>query len=162
MTAREVLNTVLPAIGKTQADVAASIEWTPQQLSQKLTRCSLRTDEFLEIMEANGIEVMFKIKETGEVLEVKLNGHGRRLKGMSDRVKYDTAAAGALSNTFYADGENEYDEKGEAQELYVDTQGRYFIAEYHADDPSKDQITAIPASVAEAFIAKYGTTIEKK
>ena len=35
MTSKQVLNSVLPAIGKTQAEAAAELGWTPQQISQK-------------------------------------------------------------------------------------------------------------------------------
>ena len=82
MKVKEVFNSVLPAIGKTQAEAAANIGWKPQQISQKMTRDSLRAAEFLQIMEANGVEVLFRIKETGETIPVRRDGHGRRLKGM--------------------------------------------------------------------------------
>lgn len=161
MNTREVLNAVLPAIGKTQADMAASIGKTPQQLSQRMVCKTLRTDDFLEAMENLGIEVIFKVKETGEIVKFRKKGHGRRLKGMADHVRIDTAAADALSNSFYADGVNEYDSNGEAQELYVDTEGKYFMAEYNAIDPAKDRIRSVPAHIAAAFIEKFGTEIEK-
>ena len=162
MTVREVFNTVLPALGLTQAEAVAKIGWTPQKMSQKNTRDTLRANDFLRILEVNGVEVLFKIKETGETLTVQLSGHGHRMRGMADRVIYDTAASGALSNSFYADGVNEYDENGEAQELYVDRQGRYFIAEYNVNNPDKERICSIPANIAKAFIEKYGTDIEKQ
>ena len=162
MTVREVFNTVLPALGITQAEAVAKIGWTPQQMSQKNKRDSLRASEFFRIMEANGVEILFRIKGEEEFLNVLLSGHGHRIKGMADHVNYDTAAAGAISNSFYADGINEYDENGEAQELYIDQQGRYFIAEYNIKDPDRERVRAIPASVAVAFIEKYGTEIEKK
>lgn len=162
MTVREVLNTVLPAVGMNQADAAEKLGWKPQQMSQKLVRDSLRASELFKLMDAIGVEIVFKLKETGEALNIRLVGHGHRMKGMADRVIYDTAASGALSNSFYADGVNEYDENGEAQELYIDQQGRYFFAEYNAADPGKEKIRATQASVAAAFIEKYGTDIEKQ
>lgn len=161
MNTREVLNAVLPAIGKTQADMAVSIGKTPQQLSQRMVHNTLRADDLLCAMEKLGVEVMFKVKETGEIVKIRRTGHGRRLKGMADRVKYDTASADALSNSFYADGVNEYDTNGEGQELYVDADGRYFMAEYNSVDPTKDRIRSVPASMAAAFIEKFGTEIEK-
>lgn len=165
MTVREVFNAVLPAIGRTYSEAAAKIGWSRQQMSQKMARDSLRARDLLKIMEANGVEVCFRIKETGEIIQLfqcKVPGHGRRIKGMSHKVKYDTEKANALSNTFYADGKNEYDENGEAQELYVDANGRYFLAIYHKDAPQEDFINAIPGSIAAAFVEKYGVEIEKK
>lgn len=162
MNTREVLNAVLPAIGKTQADMAYAIGKTPQQLSQRMVHNTFRSDDLLKAMEKLGIEVLFKVSETGEIVKVRNAGHGRRLKGMADRIRFDTATADAISNSFYADGENEYDDNGEAQELYVDSEGRYFMAEYNANDSTKDRIRSVPASMAAAFIEKFGTDIEKK
>lgn len=161
MNVREVLNTVMAATGKSQAEIAASIEKSPQQLSQKMVRNSLRAEEMLEILDANGIEMLLKITETGEIIPVMKKGHGHRIKGMADRVIYDTGVSSAISNSFYADGVNEYDENGEAQELYVDQQGRYFIAEYNVRNPEKERVRAIPESIALAFKEKYGIEIEK-
>ena len=159
MTSKQVLNSVLPAIGKTQAEAAAELGWTPQQISQKISRDSLKVSDLLKLLEANGVEIVFRNKKTGELIETRIPGHGRRVKGMSDGVRYDTAASNALSNSFFADGVNEYDENGEAQELYVDLSGRYFFAEY---SPKGSRVRAVPASIAAAFIEKYGTDIEKK
>ena len=161
MTTREVLSAILLTAGKSQADVAAMMGWSPQSLSQRLVRDTLRSDDFLKIVELLGIEVTFTVKDSGKIVKIRNAGHGRRLRKMSDRVIFDTTRADAISNSFYADGTNEYDENGEAQELYIDDEGRYFVAEYHTD-ASKDKIRAVPASLAVAFIEKYGTTIEKK
>ena len=162
MTVKEIFDAVLPALGKSQAAVATSIGWSPQQLSQKLVRNSLRACELIDIFDANGIDLSLTIRDSGEPIVIRRSGYGRRLKKMCDRVRFDTQAAEALSNSFYADGENEYDANGEAQELYVDADGRYFIAEYFRDDPSRDKIRSVPAAVATAFIEKYGTDIHKK
>lgn len=162
MTVREVIKTVLIHCGISQAKFVERIGWSQQLISQRLARNSLRAAEMFRLMEASGIEILFRDKETGEILEILTSGHGHRLKGMSDSVKYDTEAAKALSNSFYADGENEYDENGQAQELYVDTKGRYFLANYDANDRKNEKITAIPKSVADAFREKYGPVIEKK
>ena len=160
MTVRDVLDSVLPVIGKNRQEAVESLGWTKQKLSSKVVRGSLRASELLDILEANGIEPLFKVRETGEIISVRITGHGRRLKGLSDGVKYDTGKANAISSTFYADGVNEYDSNGEAQELYIDQEGRYFFAEYNQKDPSKERVRSIPGSIAAAFIEKYGTEIK--
>ena len=159
MTVREVFDSVLPAVGKNHETAVAPLGWTKQKISSKMVRNSLKAAELLDILEANGIEPLFRVKETGEIITVRIPGHGRRVRGVSDGVKYDTGKSSAISGTFYADGVHEYDDNGEAQELYIDQQGRYFFAEYNRTDPSKDRVRSVPGGVAAAFIEKYGTEI---
>ena len=162
VTAKDVLNTLLPVLGFTQKDAAESIGWTKMHLGSKLTRDTLRVCEFLRILDAVGVEIAFRRKDTGEIIKTIRRGHGHPIKGMADGVIYNTAVSVALSNTFYADGVNEYDANGQAQELYIDQEDRYFIAEYNINDPKKERVIAASTYVAEAFIEKFGTTIEKK
>lgn len=110
----------------------------------------------------NSIEnwIKFGMRKTGEILKPHVSGHGRRLCGNCDKITFDTAAAEAISNSFYEDGVNEFNADGEAAELYVDSEGRYFMAEYHTDT-SKDRLRTVQSSVAAAFVEKYGTQIEK-
>lgn len=162
MTAKELLNGLLPVLEITQTEAAARVGWGKMKLSSKLTKDSLRVSDFMDILDACGVEVVFKKKETGEEIMLRKSGHGHRMKGMADGVIFNTALSTALSNTFYADGENEYDQNGEAQELYIDQEGRYFIAEYNCKDPKKERIVSASHFVAAAFIEKYGTEIEKK
>lgn len=160
MTSKEVLAAALRDTGKTQAEAAAKIGWVPQQLSARLTRNSLRADELLDLLDGLGVELTLTVRETGKVIRSHIQGAGRRVKGMVDRVTYDTAASDALSNNFYADGVNEYTD-GKALELYVDKEGRYFFAEYSSWEGVKDRITPVTAETAAAFIEKYGTELDK-
>lgn len=162
MTAKEILAAALDAIGITQATAAKNYGWSAQQLSQRIVRGSLRTDEFLGLLDSMGVDITFTVRETGEKLKPHISGHGRRVKGVSDGVQYDTEYAEALSNSFYADGVNEYNENGEALELYLDKEGRYFMAEYSNAEGTRDRVRSVPAEMAAAFIEKYGTVIEKK
>lgn len=162
MTAKEVLTSLLAALGVTQKEAADRIGTTKMNLGAKLARDSLRVSEFFQILDAVGVEVVFRKKDTGEFIRPMKKGHGHPIRAMADGVIYNTALSCALSNTFYADGVNEYDQNGEAQELYIDHEGRYFIAEYNCRDPKKERVISASAHVAEAFIAKFGTSIEKK
>lgn len=161
MTSREALSVALKGTGKTQAEAAVKMGWVPQQLSARLMRESLRADEFLEIMDAIGVDVVLKVRDTGEVLRAHTAGAGRRVRMMVNRVIYDTEAADALANNFYADGVNEYND-GKAMELYIDREGRYFFAEYTNWEGVKDRITPVAAPDAAAFIERYGTELHKK
>ncbi len=158
MTAKDVVVTALARTGHTQESGAKLIGWGGQQISQRLQRNSMRADEFLTLLDAIGVDVTFTVRKTGDVLRGQTSGHGRRVKGTSDKVLYDTGTSYAIANSFFEDGEHEYKD-GEACELYVDKRGRYFMAEYRED--GKDRVRSVSASVAAAFIEKYGTVIEK-
>ena len=159
MTSKEILSAALKAVDKTQAESAGFIGYNAQQLSSRLVRNSLRADEFLTLLDKIGIDVTFTVRETGAPLKEHIRGAGRRLRKMVNKVIYDTAASDAISNSFYADGVNEYKD-GWAIELYVDAEGRYFFAKY-SEDGSGDHIVTALAEEAATFIGKYGTEIQK-
>jgi len=161
MTSKELLTAAFKATNTAQGDGAKKIGWTKQQLSSKLVRNSLRADEFLAILDAIGVDIEFKVRETGQPVTARIPGAGRRVRRMVDKVIYDTAAADALANNFYADGVNEYVD-GRAMELYIDKEGRYFFAEYSEWEGTKDRITPVTANAAATFIEKYGTEIHKE
>lgn len=160
LTTREILDSAFKSLGITQKDAARAIGCSAQSLGQKLIRGSLRSDDFLRLLDTIGIDVTFTNRNQGRDLTAHVTGHGRRVRGMSDGVQYDTAMSEALSNNFYEDGEHEYQPDGTAIELYVDSNGRYFAAEY--TEEGKDRVRSVPSSMALAFIEKYGTDIEKK
>lgn len=162
MTAKEIISAALDTIGITQATAAKNYGWSAQQLSQRIVRGSLRVDEFIGLMDSMGIDITFTVRETGKTIKPHISGHGRRVKGVSDGIQYDTEYAEALANSFYADGVNEYSDSGEAFELYIDRDGRYFMAEYSNAEGGRDRVRSVPAEMAAAFIEKYGTVIEKK
>ena len=160
MTSREILDAALAKTKHTQAWLARQMEWTPQNFNLRLNRNSIRADEFLALLDVLGVEVTFAMRGNGEILKPHVRGHGRRLCGNCDKITFDTSASEAISNSFYEDGVNEFNADGEAAELYIDSEGRYFMAEYHTD-PSKDRLRTVQSSVAAAFVEKYGAEIEK-
>jgi len=131
MTSRELMDAALAKTKNSQAWLARQMGWTPQNFNLRLNRNSIRADEFLALMDVLGVDVTFTMRKTGEILKPHVSGHGRRLCGNCDKITFDTAAAEAISNSFYEDGVNEFNADGEAAELYVDSEGRYFMAEYH-------------------------------
>lgn len=156
MKSIEALKTVMECTNNTQSTAAPLVGWTKQQLNSRMVRGDMKTDEWLALIEAMGVEVVLVNKETGKPIKplVRSKGVGPRAKGMSERVKYDTEKADALANSFYLDGENMYTD-GKAEELYIDEEGRYFLVTYTDDDKSK--IHHVTGNVAKAFIEKYGS-----
>lgn len=161
MTAKEILTAALKDTEMTQAEAARECGWTPQQLSGKLMRGSLRADEFLELMDSIGIDIEYRVRSSGKKVRARATGYGCRVRGMVDRVIYDTGNSEVLANNFWADGENEYN-AGKALELYIDKEGRYFFAEYSSWEGAKNRICPVSAEDAAAFIEKYGTDIFRK
>lgn len=160
MKSKDVISAALKEIGISQAESAKSIDWSPQRLSRKIVEGTLRADDFLRLMDAIGVDVEFKARESGKVIKARIAGAGRRVRCMVNKVIYDTAISDAISNSFYADGVNEYTD-GRARELYVDKEGRFFFAEYSTWEGQKDLIIPVGSDEAAAFIEKYGRTIFK-
>ena len=154
MKSRDALDAALRATGKTQAEAATRVGWVPQQLNNRLQRNSLKADEFLEVLEGLGVEVVLMVKDTGKV--ISLATPKRKVKKMVKGVIYNNAAATPVANSFYADGVNEYGEDGYATELYVDKEERYFFVDYHKDDPKMDEVRVMPKSSVDDFVEKYG------
>lgn len=160
MKSKDVISAALKEIGISQAEGAKRIDWSPQQLCNKVVAGTLRADDFLRLMDAIGVDVEFKVRDTGNVIKPRRPGAGRRVRCMVNKVIYDTAASDAVANNFYADGVNEYTD-GRARELYVDKEGRYFFAEYSTWEGQKDLIIPVGAAEAAAFVEKYGDIIFK-
>ena len=132
----------------------------PKVLRERIRTSSKLLDDFLDLLDAAGIEVTFTVRETAAPMKFRIEGAGPRVRGMVNKVTYDTEAADALSNNFYADGENMYT-YGKAIELYIDGEGRYFFAEYFNAEGVRNRITPTTAEDAAAFIERYGTDLHK-
>lgn len=161
MTSKELLLAAFRIKGLSNAKVAKEIGCSPQSLSQKLARNSLRADEFLNILESIGVEVSIVDKDTGKPIRGYVGGAGRPVRRIINGVEYSTAKSLALSNNFYSDGINKYND-GRARELYVDQNGDYFFAEYSEIDGEKDRINPVSALDAAEFIEKHGTVITRE
>lgn len=161
MTAKEAITAALKSVGMTQADAAHAIGLTPRQLNQRLVRETLRADTFLELLDEIGVDIEFTARSSGKQITARVKGYGRRVKQMVNFVNYDTANADAVSNNFYADGENEYMD-GQALELYIGDDGKYFFAQYSSYEGIKDRILPVTEEEAANFIEKYGTNLYRK
>ena len=161
MTAIEMLLTAIKAKGYTNARVSELMGWVPQQLSQRISRNSIKADELFQIFERIGVEFKMFDKDTGKEIVGFSTGAGRPVRGVVSGVKYSTANSFALANNFYADGVNKFSD-GRARELYLDMEGNYFFVEYSDRDGEKDRINPVSARDAADFIAIYGTEIHKE
>lgn len=148
----------LSKTSKSQA--ARTVDLTYELLKQRMKRNSLKADMFLDLLDGLGFDVHFIVKETGHTLIPHIKGYGRKIKKMANLVMYNTEKSSALSNSFFEDGIHEYN-NGKAVELYIDSEGRYFFAEYDEKDHTKDTIIPATADIAIPFIEKYGTEIYK-
>ena len=156
MRAKEVMQAALKATGLSQIKVASMVGMPEQSFGQKINvRETVKANEFFDILDKIGIETVFIVKATGKVL-MKDTQYGERVVGMSDGVIYDTKESTLIATSFYGDGVNEFGPDGKAQELYVDNEGRYFVAEFTKGDTVKSRVRSVPVNMAEAFINQYG------
>lgn len=162
MNANRLLRAALEAVGSDQSKASEKMGWTKNKLYGLIHRDTLRANDFLAIMDAIGVDVILKDRETGKTISERITGLGPRVKQMVDFVKYDTANADAMATSFYADGVNMYNDEGKATELYLDADGRYFFAEYTNWEGGKNRISPTTPEIAAAFIQKYGTEIHSK
>ena len=63
MTSKEAIIAGLKATGTTQAETVTRLGWAAQQLSGRSIRNSMRADEFLDFMDAIGIDVACTVRE---------------------------------------------------------------------------------------------------
>lgn len=160
MRAKEVFDAAIKAKKMSIADVARLLNVNACELGQKINiRESVKANDFFEILDAIGVGVMFFMKDTGAVF-LKDGRRTRRVVGVSDGVRYDTAEATLIATSFYADDEHEYGQDGKAQELYVDRENRYFIAEYSCNEGERNRVRSVPYNMATAFIKQYGIDID--
>ena len=150
----DVLEAALKSVGKTQADAAHALGLTPRQFSQRKVNGTLRAADFLEILDAMGIDIKYYVRSSGEEIRLNKKGYGRRVRQMVNTVIYDTNNASAICNSFWADGIHEYTD-GQAKELYLSADGTYFLAQYNTYEGVKDRILPISAKEAGDFMEMY-------
>jgi len=139
--------------GMRKTQFEAMLGYNPQRLEYKIMRRgSIQATEFLEMAEASGYFPVFFHAESGVTFG---QWKQRKFKGMSEGVKYNTETSKLLASSFYSDGVNEFPADGKGQNLYIDSEGRYFMTVFSADPDEKPKVRAVSASVAEAFINEY-------
>lgn len=160
-TAREAIMEASKLTGISLAEVSRNIGWSPQAFNQKLHGATLRADEFFRAMDFMGVRVAFINRATGIELFDGSTGWGEPVSGVSNGERYDTEHATILATTFYEDGVNKY-AYGFARELYVDTNGAYFFAEYFENPEKKPRVKATTPELAAEFIAEHTAPLKDK
>lgn len=151
----EPLKALVEHAGSTMQKAGKIIGKPPQKFKERIEKGIFRASEFIKICNALGYDLKYTIISSGNVIALKPRGHGRRVCAMVGGIKYNTTQSRAISNSFYADGVNEYSE-GRASELYQDNAGRYFLVDYFDIEGVKDRIIPITAESAQAFIDNHG------
>lgn len=147
VTPAEVVKDLISRSSMQQKDVAEKMGWTEQAISNKFRRNSLSAEEYLKMLEILGYELKIVESETSEEVFTRRKGVGSRLKMMVNGIKYDTYKADALCHS----DENE----DIFYELYVDQEGRYFVAQYVNWDGGVNSISPIGAEDAKRLIEKF-------
>lgn len=155
VSAAEILKEAMEAKGFTQRKFAKAIGNSPQNFNQRLNKNSFSANEWVQMLRTLGYEVRIVELESGIEFETRRKGHGRRVKQVVNGVLYDTYKADAICNDFYLDGEQEYKD-GMAFELYVDSEGRFFIARYVEWENGTDSITTVGKEEAKRLYSKFG------
>lgn len=160
MTADDIIKAVLQLRGIPGYQLAHEIGWAAQKLSKRLSNETMRIHELYIILDHLDVDLTLTDRRTGEQIHPKCAGMGEPVVRYVDKVRYSTEKSSAIANNFFADGENKYND-GRASELYMDSAGRYFFAEYCEWDPSKNSIIPVSKEKADEFVRKYGTRILK-
>ena len=146
MTPVEVIKDLISRSSMQQKEVAARMGWTEQAISNKFRRNSLSAEEYLNMLEILGYELRIVESDTSEEVFTRRKGVGERLKMMVNGVKYDTYKADAICHS---------DESEDIfYELYVDQEGRYFVAQYVNWEGGVNSISPIGEDDAKRIMEK--------
>ena len=135
MRTRDLIRAVTKWSGKTYMQCANALGMNRQKWYRRVGNGTMSVDEFLEVLKACGLELAI-VK--GKEVWIAKESHGS-LIAESQGKRYSTAASRPLAHD-------------NGIELYVDDDGGYFFADFQ-----KRKVIATDASVAEAFVERYGT-----
>jgi len=116
--AMNIINAALKECGRTQKSLAAELGLSPQNFNKKLVTNTITAKEFFDAVEAIGLVISFRNKDTGEEVKERKSGILPRVTTVIDGVRYDTFKSDALCHCEVADGW--------VAELYA-FKGAYFI-----------------------------------
>jgi transcriptional regulator with XRE-family HTH domain len=149
ITAADILEDALRAKGWTQRRLALATNQSAQNINKKLSRNTIRAQEFLDILSYIGYEV--KLFTGGEELKIRRRGTSDRVRKMVNGVIYDTAKSDALCKTLWTDGWQ--------LELFRDEEGKYFVAHYTTWEDSVNHISPCTPETARKLYEQYGEGI---
>ena len=140
MTVADIVKGIIKKSDLQQAQVARLMDWTPQNLSNRLGRNTLYAEDFVKLLDVMGYKMLIVEKDTEEEVKTRKRGRAPRIQMMVNGVKYDTFKADALGCLGFA--ENFY------QELYKTDDGEYFVVQVAEFDGGVNSITPVTPDVA--------------
>lgn len=143
-----VAETVKELIKKTdfqQAEVARLMDWTPQNLSNRLGRNTLYAEDFMKLLDVMGYKAIIVEKDSEEEVKTRKRGIAPRLQMMVNGVKYDTYKADAVCHRVIA-------KDCMFHELYKTDDGNYFLAQVMLFEGGVDSITPVSEEAAEKLM----------
>ena len=140
MTVADIVKGIIKKSDLQQAQVARLMDWTPQNLSNRLGRNTLYAEDFVKLLDVMGYKMLIVEKDTEEEVKTRQRGRAPRIQMMVNGVKYDTFKADALGCLSFA--EDFY------QELYKTDDGEYFVAQVAEFDGGVNSITPVTPEVA--------------
>jgi len=151
---REVLHAVMKSLGISMYEASRRCGYHEQLLTQKVQqRASIQAEQFLEAMDKLGVECRFFLRGTD--IELKEEQTMEKVVGNSDNIRFSTDKSKLLASSF-GTGEDRYGPDGKAFALYVDREGRYFVAEYNKDPNVPGRVRTVPIHAVRAILAMYG------
>lgn len=121
LTVREILESAFAETDTTQTEAARKIGMSCKQLSDRITRDTLKASSFLDMLDAMGIDVQFKVRETGLDMRPKRRGMAGHISHMIRGVTYDTSKSYLLFG--------EMPSPGNFTELYQTKDRQYFVVD---------------------------------
>lgn len=90
MDVKEILYSTYLETDTNQTIAAKNVGMSCKQLSDRLTRDTLKASTFLEILDSLGVDVEFVVRETGLPVRIKTENDGAQMVQMIHGVIYDT------------------------------------------------------------------------
>ena len=151
MTVADIVKGIIKKSDLQQAQVARLMDWTPQNLSNRLGRNTLYAEDFVKLLDVMGYKMLIIEKETEEEVKTRKRGIAPRMQMMVNGVKYDTYKADALCHS-------EPIQDCMFHELYQTEEGEYFLAQVMLCDGGVDSITPVTEEAAEKLMSVMKAT----
>ena len=146
--AADIIRDILKAENISGRELARRIGRVPSAVSTKLKNNTLTAEVFFDWCDKLGYEVIVQRKGDGERIDGSRRGIGPRLRRMVGKIIYDTEKSAALCHTPEQDGW--------FMELYVDDDGRFFVAHYTDWEGSENFISQVNPEEARRLYDTYG------
>lgn len=145
-TVGETIRDLLQEAEISFASAAKWIDVSPSTFSSKVRNNTFYAEEAVEVLKNLGIEI--KLEKEARLVNKKYGGIGPSVRRMVNRVIYDTSKSIALCHTEWTDGWR--------RELFVDEEGRFFVAHYTSLESAQPMISEMSKGDAMMMYAKYG------